>query len=201
VDEDMRSIVLLLASVATALVLTSGIALAQEGPLPDLVVTKTGPEEVALEKTGPSKFTKFNKSAEPRHEATVVNVGDAPAVFEYGEVLINDDLVLNGRITSVGNTHFGDYEGIASGGSSYFEQDGPERRPFWTAVKTNAFLRSAFQGAVVTVQPGQTFGTITWATFVGEGTFENCATADPDNVIVESDETNNTACFTTVVRH
>jgi hypothetical protein len=197
----MRRIVLLLASVATALVLTSGIALAQEGPLPDLAVTKSGPEVVTLEKTGQSEFSKFNKSAEPRHEATAVNVGDAPAVFEYGEVLINDEFVLNGRITSVGHTAFGNFEGYpAWSGDGSFEVEGPQPHPFVKSARGNYFWRSALPGGSLTVQPGQNFGSITWVTFVSEGTFENCATADPDNVIVESDETNNTACFTTVVR-
>ncbi len=52
-----------------------------------------------------------------------------------------------------------------------------------------------YQGAIPALGPGEAF---TWTITVkpGLGTYEVCAVADPKNLIVESDETNNRACTT-----
>jgi hypothetical protein len=191
--------------VVLMLLLAAPAAFAQEEPLPDLTVSKSGPGQAMLEHVGNSEFEMFNKRAYLEHQAMGVNVGDAPAVFPEGTIVMSDDIVADGRITSLGTSGaFGNYEGVITCcHSSYFEQGGggpqqqAEHRRFWTSVRTDVLLLSGVPNA--TVWPGETVGVITSASFVSKGTYQNCATVDPDNVVVESDETNNTTCLTTVV--
>jgi hypothetical protein len=193
------------ALVVLMLLLAAPAASSQEEPLPDLTVSKSGPGQVMLEHVGNSESEMFNKRVYLEHHTTGVNVGDAPAVFPEGTIVLRNDIVIDGRITSLGGTGvFGTYEGVITCcHQSYFEQgkgsseQQAQRRHFWTSVRTDNFLLSGVPNA--TVWPSETVEVITSAVFVSEGTFQTCATVDPDNVVVESDETNNTACLTTVV--
>ena len=60
----------------------------------------------------------------------------------------------------------------------------PERESSDAIISPGGALRQASVG-VDTIAPG--------------GHIMNCATVDPDNVIVESDESNNTDCVTTKI--
>jgi subtilase family serine protease len=51
----------------------------------------------------------------------------------------------------------------------------------------------------IIIQPGDTATMVFHITMASAGAFSDCAVVDPNNVIAESDETNNTACFSTKI--
>jgi hypothetical protein len=177
----MRGAGLLLALLVAALVLFSGAALAQEESLPDLTVDKTGPSTAT-----PDEFVTYSFD--------VTNVGTGDAVLPSGAVLVRDELSTTGRWTS-SSTGGGIPVGVTgiSGFSLQQVPSPPTRLIFdiWNAESTDAIISPG--GGVMQNSVGVD-------TRASGGHIINCATADPDNVIVESDESNNTDCVRTEIR-
>jgi hypothetical protein len=179
----MRGAVLLLALLGAALVLFSGAALAQGETLPDLTVDKTGPSTVT-----PDEDATYN--------IDVTNVGSGDAVLPSGAVLVRDEPINRvGRITGV-STAGGLLVGV-TGVSSFSLQQVDSGNPpkiiidYWNAEPVDAIISPGgglLQSSIGVVTRGS------------GGHITNCATADPNNVIVESDESNNTDCVTTQIR-
>ena len=172
----MRATVLLLALLGAALVLFSGAALAQEESLPDLTVDKTGPSTATPD-----------DSVEYRFDVT--NVGSGDAVLPSGAVLVRDELRTSGSLRLVGQ--------ISAGSCGRFAMQSGPGSPTrlvvecWNSESTDAIISPG-------AGPGYGFVSLSNPPASG-GHIINCATADPDNVIVESDESNNTDCVTTKI--
>jgi hypothetical protein len=185
----MRATVLLLALLGAALVLFSGAALAQEESLPDLTVDKTGPSTA----TPDERITYF---------IDVTNVGSGDAVLPSGAILVRDDLrIASGKWKEAG---FGGGFTVGVTGIPYFiAQEAPvphnERisttRLAWEWVNYSEFAADA----IISPGGGLSQGSVSVVTFASGDHTINCATVDPDNVIVESDESNNTDCVTTKI--
>jgi uncharacterized repeat protein (TIGR01451 family) len=150
------------------------VAGAQEEPLPDLTVEKTGPTTVAA-------------GDAVRYQIVVTNIGAGDAAIPAGTVLLRDELGIYGR-QSFWETGGGGCPPHFSGIS--FQGGGRVAGTFTTdhTVNNPAVLPS-----------GGTCSFSTGAGLQNPGRITNCATVDPDNAIRESDETNNTSCVTTRV--
>ena len=155
-----------------------GAALAQEELLPDLTVDKTGPSTAT---PAPDEFITYFFD--------VTNVGSGDAVLPSGAVLVRDELRTSGALRlsgGIGGGSCGSFA-LASGPVS------PTRLVVecWNSESTDAIISPG--GG-----PGQGFVSLDSPPASG-GHIINCATADPDNVIVESDESNNTDCVRTKI--
>jgi hypothetical protein len=171
--------------VMVALLLASGAPLAaQEEPLPDLTVEKSGPETATLNDSGFVNIV---------HPATVTNIGDAPAEVQSGTVLLRDETEIQGRFTGYGYGGGGGRFGIEGGGTV---QHAPSERFY---VAGDIFCQYHAMDNPYVMDPGESMFGRTPVRMISGGRVTNCATADPYNVIAESDETNNTDCLTTVV--
>jgi hypothetical protein len=171
----MRATVLLLALLGAALVLFSGAALAQEESLPDLTVEKTGPSTAT-----PDDFVGYS--------ITVRNVGSGDAVLPSGAVLVRDELRPSGTLKRSAISAGSCAPGLTVGPVS------PTRLLFecWNSESTDFIISPGVEPPLqgfVGISPPASGGHII-----------NCATVDPDNVIVESDESNNTDCVRTEIR-
>jgi hypothetical protein len=178
----MQRLIVLAVAIGMVVLLASGIVLAQEESLPDLTVDKTGPSTAT-----PDDLV--------THSFDVTNVGSGDAVLPSGAVLVRDNLRASGHLTG-----FSGGSGINVGvtgvsGGSFATQGGlvaPTRfsEDTWNSESTDAIIApgGGSTGAFVSVSPPASGGHII-----------NCATVDPDNVIVESDESNNTDCVTTKI--
>jgi hypothetical protein len=184
----MQRLIVLAVAIGMVVLLASGIALAQEEPLPDLTIDKTGPSTAT---PAPDEFVIYS--------IDVTNVGSGDAVLPSGAVLVRDDVRSRAGIfqgSTIGN--FSTIEGVTGlpvgidlqfppgGNRTRFLIDmvNPERESSDAIISPGGALRQASVG-VDTKAPG--------------GQIVNCATTDPDNVIVESDESNNTDCVTTQI--
>jgi hypothetical protein len=175
-------VVLGVAAVMAAVVaLTAGAALAQEESLPDLTVDKTGPSTATA-----NEFVIWN--------IDVTNVGSGDAVLPSGTVLMRDNLRATGRLTSAG---LGSGALVGVTGVDCF-CDTPESIVHQTRIV--AEWRNG-QSPDAIISPGGGIQDAQVATNVpaSGGHIINCATVDPDNVIVESNESNNTDCVTTKI--
>jgi len=199
----MRRIVLLLASMALAVVFGSGVVLAallaimvaspafaQEESLPDLVVDKTGPEVVSIAKS---------ETANVQHDITVTNIGDAPAIFPAtvpAPVLLRDVIYAHGQRQGGGAANMNNCP--TSRPRPQVPEEVKERIDVHPAAASEECLEYTTR---VPLMPDQSQPHVLYSyyTFDGGGLVTDCATADPDNLIVESDETNNTDCLTTHV--
>ena len=178
----MRGAVLLLALLGAALVLFSGSALAQEGSLPDLTVDKTGPSTAT-----PDEFVTYS--------IDTTNVGFGDAFLPSGAVLLRDEVISNaGKITGLSANSGLPVGTTPSSGFSTQQASGTKRMSFSVEFyKGDSTDTTIFPGGGL-LQTG-----VGVDTKASGGHIINCATADPDNVIVESDEANNTDCVTTKI--
>lgn len=177
----MQRLIVLAVAIGMVVLLASGIALAQEESLPDLTVDKTGPS-----------------TATPDDQVTytfdVTNVGSGYAVLPSGAVLVRDNLRASGRLTGASSASCGNVgvTGVSGGFASQGGIVAPTRfrEDTWNSESTDAIISpgGGCTGAFFSVEPTPSGGHII-----------NCATVDPDNVIVESDESNNTDCVTTKI--
>jgi hypothetical protein len=176
----MRATVLLLALLGAALVLFSGAALAQEESLPDLTVDKTGPSTAPPDE---QVFFFFD----------VTNVGPGDAVLPFGTVLVRDEIRSHaGKITGLGGG-----DGFIDGGTGVISS---EQGPIKPTTVTSDFHNAESTDAIIFPGGAYRQASVVVRTFRAAGHIINCATADPDNVVVESDESNNTDCVTTQIR-
>jgi hypothetical protein len=175
--EGMRGAMLLLALLGAAMVLFSGAAVAQEELLPDLTVEKTGPSTA-----GPNDYVEYRFD--------VTNVGSGDAVLPSGAVLVRDELRTSGALRLSG--------GLGSGScGSFAVQSGPVS-PTRLVVEC---WNSESTDAIISPGGGPGYGFVSLQSPPASGGYIiDCATADPDNVIVESNESNNTDCVTTKIR-
>jgi hypothetical protein len=174
--------VLLLAFIGAALVLFSGAALAQEESLPDLTIDKTGPSRATTD-----DYVSYS--------IDVTNVGSGDVVLPSGAILVRDELRAGGRVQGSG---FGSGLIVGVTGIPYFiPQEAPltTKRLAWEWVNYSEFAADA----IISPGGGLMQASVSVDTVAPGGHIVNCATADPDNVIVESDESNNTDCVTTKI--
>lgn len=177
-------VVLGVAAVMTTVVaLTAGTALAQEEPLPDLTIDKTGPSTAT-----PDDFVTYYFD--------VTNVGSGDAVLPSGAVLVRDELRTSGHLTGFSSGGCFNVGVTGHSGGSFATQGGlvaPTRfsQDTWNSESTDA---------IISPGGGCTGGSVGVAPPASGGQIINCVTVDPDNVIVESDESNNTDCVTTKIR-
>ena len=170
----MQRLIVLAVAIAVLMLLASGAALAQEESLPDLTVEKTGPSTAT-----PDDFVTYY--------ITVTNVGSGDAVLPPGAVLVRDELRTSGSLRrspiSAGSCGPALTVGPVSPTRLLFE--------CWNSESTDFIIppgvEPPLQGFVALNPPAS------------GGHIINCATVDPDNVIVESDESNNTDCVTTKI--
>jgi hypothetical protein len=177
----MQRLIVLAVAIAVVVLLASGAALAQEESLPDLTVDKTGPSTATA-----NEFVIWN--------IDVTNVGSGDAVLPSGTVLMRDNLRATGRLTSAG---LGSGALVGVTGVDCF-CDTPESIVHQTRIV--AEWRNG-QSPDAIISPGGGIQDAQVATNVpaSGGHIINCATVDPDNVIVESNESNNTDCVTTKI--
>ena len=177
------------AVMAAVVALTAGTALAQEESLPDLTI----------DKTGPSTATPTPDDPWVMYYIDVANVGSGDAFWPSDTVLVRDDV----------RSHAGMFQGVTVGNFETIEgltglccinvQPQPT-----TPVRTRMiweWTNPPWESTDAIISPG---GALRRASLgVGirapSGYVLNCATVDPDNVIVESDESNNTDCVTTKI--
>ena len=182
----MRATVLLLALLGAALVLFSGAALAQEEPLPDLTIDKTGPSTAA-----PDDFVTYF--------IDVTNVGSGDAFLPSGAVLVRDDARSHaGIFQGVGSSNFNIIEGVTGlpVGIDTQSPPGGTRTRYLTDM-----VNPERESSDAIISPGGALreASVSFGVRASGGYILNCATVDPDNVIVESDESNNTDCVTTKI--
>jgi hypothetical protein len=181
-------VVLGVAAVMAAVVtLTAGVALAQEEPLPDLTIDKTGPSTVTSHE-------------DVSWNIDVTNGGSGDAFLPSGAVLVRDDIRSRaGIIQGIGSGNFYTIEGVTGlpVGIDVQYPPGTTRTRFITD-----FVNPERESSDATISPGGALrgASVDAGTRGSGGHIINCATADPDNVIVESDESNNTDCVTTRIR-
>jgi hypothetical protein len=170
----MQRLIVLAVAIGMVVLLASGAALAQEESLPDLTVDKTGPSTAT-----PDDYVEYRFD--------VTNVGSGDAVLPSGAVLVRDELRTSGALRLSG--------GIGGGScGSFATQSGPVS-PTRLVVEC---WNSESTDAIISPGGGPGYGFVSLDTPPASGgRIINCATADPDNVIVESDESNNTDCVTT----
>jgi uncharacterized repeat protein (TIGR01451 family) len=180
-------VVLGVAAVMAAVVaLTAGTALAQEESLPDLTIDKTGPSTAT-----PGEYVTYN--------IDVTNVGSGDAVLPSGAVLVRDDIrSRSGRFTAFGFGNVNTTEGVTGlpfGLHNEFVPGGTRTK------QTINLLIPPWESSDAIISPGGALrgATISAATEASGGFIIDCATVDPDNIIVESDESNNTECVTTKI--
>jgi hypothetical protein len=180
--EGMRGAVLLLAILGAALVLFSGAALAQDESLPDLTVEKTGPSTA-----GANDFIEYRFD--------VTNVGSGDAVLPSGAVLVRDDLRVPGTLrgSSIG-TDSGGLVGVTGISGLATETGSVSRKEFRVDLRNSESTDAIISPGGGLRQAGVFIDNKASGDFI-----INCATADPDNVIVESDESNNIECITTKI--
>ena len=77
----MQRLIVLAVAIGVLVLLASGIALAQEEPLPDLTIDKTGPSTAT---PAPDEFITYS--------IDVTNVGSGDAFLPSGAVLVRDDV-------------------------------------------------------------------------------------------------------------
>jgi hypothetical protein len=189
-------VVLGVAAVMAAVVaLTAGTALAQEEPLPDLTIDKTGPSTAT---PPPGQFVEYN--------IDVTNVGSGDAVLPSGAVLVRDDISSrSGRFTgfSYGNVRTTEgVTGLPFGLDNEFAGIPPGAPGVPQTKQTiNLLIPSREEFSEAIISPGGAIrgATIGIQTEAPGGYIIDCATVDPDNIIVESDESNNTECVTTKI--
>jgi hypothetical protein len=184
----MQRLITLAVAIAVVVLLASGIALAQEELLPDLTVDKTGPSTAT---PAPDEFVIYS--------IDVTNVGSGDAVLPSGAVLVRDEVRSHAGIFQGSTTgNFRTIEGVTGlpvgidlqfppGGTRtrlLIDMVNPERESSDAIISPGGALRQAPVGV---------------DTKASGGYIINCATVDPDNVIVESDESNNTECVTTKI--
>ena len=187
----MQRLMVLAAAIGMVVsLLASGAALAQEESLPDLTIDKTGPSTATSHE-------------DVTWHIDVTNVGSGDAFLPSGAVLVRDDVrSYAGKITgTTGPSNFLTIEGVtglpvgidvqfppAPPGSPWTryiaDMVNPERESSDAIISPGGALRQASVGV---------------RTKASGGHIINCATADPDNVIVESNESNNTDCVTTKI--
>ena len=178
-------VVLGVAAVMAAVVtLTAGAALAQEEPLPDLTIDKIGPSTATSH-----EFVNWN--------IDVTNVGSGDAFLPSGAVLVRDDIrSFAGILRGSGAGNFLTIEGVSGlpVGIDVQYPPGSTRTRLITDL-----VNPERESSDATISPGGALrGASVAADTRGSGGYIiNCATVDPDNVIVESDESNNTDCVTT----
>ena len=184
----MRATVLLLALLGATLVMFSGAALAQEESLPDLTIDKTGPS------TAPAQL-----GEDVTYYIDVTNVGSGDALLPSGAVLVRDDArSFSGILQESSAGNFLTIEGVTGLPVGIDVQYPGNTR---TRLITD-LVNPERESSDAIISPG---GALRQAS-VGVGTrgsggyIINCATVDPDNVIVESNESNNTDCVTTKIR-
>jgi CARDB len=179
--------VMLVTTVALLAVMTTSPAMAE--PLPDLTVAKTGPERVSVGKDGSAPVT---------HHITVTNIGDAPVLIpDVDQFYLVRDVTYR--------------RGQSRGGGAANLNSCPTQRPRpqvpeEVKEKVNLFLPSVSEECLEytlrqPLAPGASQPHVLYVTYnmAGGGLVTNCATADPDNLIRESNEANNTDCLTTHV--
>jgi uncharacterized repeat protein (TIGR01451 family) len=182
----MQRLIVLAVAIGVLVLLASGLALAQEEPLPDLAIDKTGPSTAT-----PGEYVTYN--------IDVTNVGSGDAVLPSGAVLVRDDIrSRSGRFTAFGFGNVNTTEGVTGlpfGLHNEFAPGGTRTK------QTINLLIPPWEPSDAIISPGGALrgSTISTATEASGGFIIDCATVDPDNVIVESDESNNTDCVTTKI--
>jgi hypothetical protein len=185
----MQRLIVLAAAIGVLVLLASGIALAQDESLPDLTIDKTGPTTAT---PAPDEFVIYS--------IDVTNVGSGDAFLPSGAVLVRDETTSRAGIlqgSSAGN--FLTIEGVTGlpvgidvvypGNTRtrlITDMVNPERESSDAIISPGGALREA---------------SVSFGVRASGGYILNCATVDPDNVIVESDESNNTDCVTTKFVH
>ncbi len=174
-----------LRSILLAVVLAGGLlvfvqpAQAQTEPLPDLTVEKTGPSTAEPDSNGSIRID---------YTVTVRNIGTGGATVQPNVLLLTDTVsarnnFINGTMPGSGNQGYCANGTGGRGGASFVYPRCPQYPPdVILAGETRVF-----NPAIYIASPKRS------------GTVTNCATVDPDNAIAESDESNNTACVTTVI--
>jgi hypothetical protein len=184
----MQRLIILAVAIGMVVLLASGAALAQEELLPDLTVDKTGP---SMATPAPGEMVTYN--------IDVTNVGSGDAVLPSGAVLVRDDISSrSGRFQGFGYGNVITTEGVTGlpfGLHNEFAPGGTRTKqtinlliPPWESSDAIISPGGAIRGANISVQ-----------TEASGGYIIDCATVDPDNIIVESDESNNTECVTTKI--
>jgi hypothetical protein len=184
----MQRLIILAVAIGMVVLLASGAALAQEELLPDLTVDKTGPSTAT---PAPGQSVGYN--------IDVTNVGSGDAVLPSGAVLVRDVVSSrSGRFKGGGYGNVVTTEGVTglpvglhneyAPGGTRTKQTIDLVNPPWEFSDAIISPGGALRGASISVQ-----------TEASGGYIINCATVDPDNVIVESDESNNTECVTTKI--
>jgi hypothetical protein len=162
---------------ALMLVLAAPAALAQE--LPDLTITTTGPENSLV-----------GERAE--YHVAISNIGTAPAVFPAGSTYCVDEAALKGVIRRPGWQMSLHCDSVFPGMNLAVIGTFPDRGHSVNLLVLNSeFAIGAGESGIPRTE--------TYILPSGRGRITNCVTVDPDNVVVESDETNNRSCVTTRV--
>jgi uncharacterized repeat protein (TIGR01451 family) len=182
----MQRLITLAVTIALVVLLASGTALAQDESLPDLTIDKTGPSTAT-----PGETVGYN--------IDVTNVGSGDAVLPSGAVLVRDVVSSrSGRFRGFGYGNVITTEGVT--GLPVGLQN--EFAPGVTRTKQTIDLVNPpgeFSDAIISPGGAIRGANISVQTEASGGYIINCATVDPDNVIVESDESNNTECVTTKI--
>jgi hypothetical protein len=183
----MQRLIVLAVAIGMVVLLASGAALAQEESLPDLTVDKTGPTTAA-----PDDFV--------THYFDVTNVGSGDAILPSGATLVRDTIRVSGSFRhEFALAHTGGFPVGVTGipavlssrqGASLSHNPTTFFIDEWNDYPTDAIISpgGGFMQFQTSINPPASGGRIV-----------DCATVDPDNVIVESDESNNTDCFTTKI--
>jgi hypothetical protein len=196
----MKRILLLWAVVAVVLMLDPGLALGQETePLPDLVPVLEAPASASA---GDSL----------QFYTGVSNVGEGVAVIPHGTRLIETTFTKGPHVlTGTGGFGGGPSGGVVEGlqlqtdlcvtGPSTGLTTGVGKQYCLQSVHLH-YDESGEETFPAYVYPGATtsLGVSVQLNQNGGPDVDYCVTVDPDNIIAESDETNNTVCATTQVR-
>jgi CARDB len=173
-----RSFLALFGAVVTAAMFaTIATAQAQEEPLPDLTVQKTGPSTAS-----PGDLVRYN--------IIVSNIGSGIAIVGPGEVLLRDETTVNigtpfkyatgGPANYIVNTKTVGDKVITE--AAHRAENGND------GIYPASSGRAPYQFSVdIQLQPDS------------KGSITNCATVDPNDEVSESNESNNTTCVSTKV--
>jgi hypothetical protein len=162
---------------------------AQSAPLPDLTVLKTGPATATQGDTVTWDITMTN-----------IGSGDAVVALPTGS---GQKTILQDVFTSSTPEHFLASRWTQEAAFPYDHCFGGTQEP--GRLNLGWFLCPEINQPVDVIPPGGVRGfTVTIEDLGVSPTVEstvitNCATVDPDNVITESNESNNTSCVVTVV--
>jgi hypothetical protein len=164
---------------------------AQSNPLPDLTIVKTQYFVV----TEPAAFyCEDDPLMKVCWQLTVTNIGLGDAVVLGGSGGAGPVLLRDVMTYRVGDIHgFGSGSGGSwCGGSNEGSTPGEEVNS-WFLCDSSIFILPPGE------QPGTFATSVTVAPGVESTSIRNCATVDPENVIEESNESNNTSCVVTRV--